>query len=221
MLAPIHMQQFLSYLTDESPGNVGCELKLTMQYRMAYDGRLAGVPGLGRLSHRHHDPGPYRPGGPELRAQSWHGTLLMWAVVLFCVSINTVVSGLLPKFEAVILFLHILGFFAILIPLVVLDPHADPQEVFNSSNEGMWPIQGLSFMIGLLGNVFAFFGADGAIHMSEEIVNAQFLVPRSILLSVIINGSLGFGMIIAVLFCLGNLQDALTTPTGYPFIEIF
>lgn len=39
--------------------------------------------------------------------------------------------------------------------------------------------------------------------------------------SVIINGFLGLGMLIAVLFCLGNLEDALSTPTGFPFIEIF
>ena len=41
------------------------------------------------------------------------------------------------------------------------------------------------------------------------------------MLSVLINGSLGFGMLIAVLFCLGNLEEALNTPTGYPYMEIF
>jgi choline transport protein len=103
---------------------------------------------------------------PNYAPAGWHATLLLWAVTLFCVSINTIVSGLLPKFEAVILFLHILGFFAILIPLVVLGPHGDPQDVFNSFyNGGEWPTQGLSFFVGLIGNVFAFFGADGAIHV--------------------------------------------------------
>lgn len=57
--------------------------------------------------------------------------------------------------------------------------------------------------------------------MSEEIKNAAVVVPRSILLSVLINGVLGFGMLLALLFCLGNIQDALTTSTGFPFMEIF
>lgn len=57
--------------------------------------------------------------------------------------------------------------------------------------------------------------------MSEEIENARVVVPRSILLSVLINGMLGFGMLIAVLFCLGDLDTALASPTGYPFMEIF
>lgn len=37
----------------------------------------------------------------------------------------------------------------------------------------------------------------------------------------LINGALGFAMLIAVLFCLGNLDNALNTPTGFPFMEIF
>lgn len=40
-------------------------------------------------------------------------------------------------------------------------------------------------------------------------------------MSVLLNGSMGFAMIIAILFCLGDLDAALSTDTGYPFIEIF
>ena len=41
------------------------------------------------------------------------------------------------------------------------------------------------------------------------------------LASVLFNGLLGFGMLVAVLFCLGNVDQALNTPTGFPVIEIF
>lgn len=57
--------------------------------------------------------------------------------------------------------------------------------------------------------------------MSEEIQRASVIVPRSIMLTLVINGSLGFGMIIAVLICLGDLDAALESPTGFPFMEIF
>lgn len=57
--------------------------------------------------------------------------------------------------------------------------------------------------------------------MSEEASNANVAIPRAILLSVLINGSLGFTMLIATLFCMGNVKAAINTPTGYPFIEIF
>jgi choline transport protein len=39
--------------------------------------------------------------------------------------------------------------------------------------------------------------------------------------SILINGLMGFSMLIAILYCLGDIDAALTTPTGYPFIEIF
>ena len=41
------------------------------------------------------------------------------------------------------------------------------------------------------------------------------------LISVLLNGSLGFGMLVAILFSAGDINQALTSPTGYPFIEIF
>jgi choline transport protein len=57
--------------------------------------------------------------------------------------------------------------------------------------------------------------------MSEEIKNARMNVPRAMLASVCINGALGFGMLLAVLYCAGDLEAAAASPTGYPFIEIF
>lgn len=75
--------------------------------------------------------------------------------------------------------------------------------------------------MGLLGNVFAFFGADGAIHMAEEIQNAAVVVPRAIVISIFLNGTLGLGMALALLFCIGDIDAALETPTGYPYMQIF
>ena len=41
------------------------------------------------------------------------------------------------------------------------------------------------------------------------------------LASVGLNGTLGFAMIVATLFCLGDEQDALSSSTGFPFMEVF
>ena len=46
------------------------------------------------------------------------------AVATFAVFFNTVGAKHLPLFESMILFLHIFGFFAVLIPLWVLAPKA-------------------------------------------------------------------------------------------------
>ncbi|KAL8685421.1 MAG: hypothetical protein Q9218_007771 [Villophora microphyllina] len=57
--------------------------------------------------------------------------------------------------------------------------------------------------------------------MSEEIRNPSRIVPASMLTSILLNGVLGFGMLVGVLFCTGDLNEALSTKTGYPFMEIF
>ena len=57
--------------------------------------------------------------------------------------------------------------------------------------------------------------------MSEEVRNAQTVVPKALMVSVYINGILGFGMLIAVLFRIGSIPDALDPSTGFAFIEVF
>lgn len=57
--------------------------------------------------------------------------------------------------------------------------------------------------------------------MAEEVQNAAVTIPRAIIMTIMINGTLGFGMLIAVLFCMGDLETALKSPTGYPFMQIF
>ena len=57
--------------------------------------------------------------------------------------------------------------------------------------------------------------------MSEEISDPARNVPRAMVLGILLNGVLGLGMLIAALFCLGDLDTILSTPTGYPFMAIF
>lgn len=57
--------------------------------------------------------------------------------------------------------------------------------------------------------------------MSEEIHDAERVVPQSILTSVLINGALGFGMILSTLFTMTDATAALASPTGYPYMQIF
>ena len=97
---------------------------------------------------------------PNYQPAGWQGTLLFWAVLLLCVAVNTILSSTLPVIEVMILILHVLGFFAILIPLVYLAPqHNDASSVFTTFlNQGGWSTQTLSFFIGLNGNAVAFVG---------------------------------------------------------------
>ncbi|RWA11672.1 hypothetical protein EKO27_g3423 [Xylaria grammica] len=207
MLAPASSRKFLGYLT-------GWLAITGWQALIASGGYVTGtmIQGLILLTH------------PEYAAvmKNWHGTLLFWAVVIVSYGINTAVGSLLAKFEGLVLVLHILGFFAVILPLTLLSPHGSAKDVFDTwRNSGLWQTQGLSFSVGIIGNVFAFLGGDGAIHMSEEIRNAAVVVPRSLMTGLAVNGTLGFAMMVATLYSLGNIDTALSENPQYPFMSVF
>ena len=92
-------------------------------------------------------------------ATRWQGTLIYWGLLLACVGINTIFSRALPAIEIMILVLHVLGFFAILIPIVYLSPHETAKQVFTTFiNNGGWSTQALAVFVGLNGNAAAFIG---------------------------------------------------------------
>ncbi|CAD6586199.1 MAG: hypothetical protein ASARMPRED_002470 [Alectoria sarmentosa] len=209
MLAPPRCRRFLSFI-------MGWLVICGWQAILAGGGYFGGtvIVALIQLNHDHYVP------------ELWHGTLIFWAIVLVAVFINTVTSSVLPKIESFILVFHVIGFFAVLIPVVHLAPdRASAHDVFTQfSNGGAWPSQGLSFFIGLVGNVFAMLGCDSAVHMAEETKNAEVVVPWSMLTTTVLNGALGFAIVIAVLFVTTDITAVLASPTGvlgYPFMQIF
>ncbi|KAK7713111.1 hypothetical protein SLS63_012141 [Diaporthe eres] len=193
MLAPPSSRKFLGYLT--------AWLALTgWQALVASGGFVTGtmIQGLILLTH------------PEYGTamQNWHGTLLFWGVVLLGFAINSAIGSLLAKFEGLVLVLHLLGFFAIMLPLALLSEHGDSAAVFNNFyNLGDWQTQVPDFHA----------------QMAEEIRNAAVVIPRSLLTGLAINGALGFSMLIVTLYCVAatDIDAALAENPSYPFMAIF
>lgn len=91
--------------------------------------------------------------------QRWQLVLLYWAMIAFAITVNTLISALLPRVESVILIVHTVGFFAILVPLIYWAPHGTASDVFTLFlNEGGWSSQTLSFFVGIIGPVFSLLG---------------------------------------------------------------
>lgn len=100
--------------------------------------------------------------------ERWHGTLLVWAIIAFCAVFNTAVAKKLPVLEILVLVVHIVGLFAIVIPLWVLSPRASPTEaLLTFANGGGWPTTGLSAMIGLITPMISLLGFDCSVHMCQ------------------------------------------------------
>ena len=56
---------------------------------------------------------------------------------------------------------------------------------------------------------------------AEETKDASRVVPTGMMWTVILNGSTGFIMVLTFCFCIGNIEDALNTPSGQPYIQVF
>ena len=70
--------------------------------------------------------------------------------------------------EGIVLIIHIMGLFAIIIPLWVLAPRASPDAAFMQfTNNGGWATTGLSVMVGLLTPMGSLLGFDCAVHMCK------------------------------------------------------
>ena len=206
MLAPPRWKIFCSYI-------IGWLTSLAWVATVATETIFAGTILQGLLILDYPD---------QPNAKLWIGTLLAWMVVCVCVFINSVLPGLLPRFEVFIVVFHISGFIAIIAVLWYFAPHNDSHFVWTTSlNEGGWSTQGLSYCVGFLGNVATFVGADASVHLAEEVANAAVNIPKAVLGSMFLNGAVGFTMMITLLYCLGDVDTVLDTATGYPFIQIF
>jgi amino acid transporter len=192
-LAPSGYRKFSSYI-------IGWLTSLAWIATVATESLLAGtiIQGLIKLKYPTYDSKP------------WQGTLFAWAVIAVNVFINVVTPNFLPKFELTILVLHLAGFVAIMATLFSTAEMGSASSVWLTSfNRGGWSTQGLSYCVGFLGNVATFVGADASVHLAEEVVNARLTIPRAICTSVIVNGIVGFAMMITVLYCLGDANSVL------------
>ncbi|KEY82867.1 GABA permease GabA [Aspergillus fumigatus] len=154
--------------------------------------------------------------------ERYQGTLLMWAVLIIPIIINIYARRVLAVIEVAAGIMHIVFLPVTIAVLVALAPRNPDEFVWNTFVSGIsgWSSPGVAWAVGLLGVVTPLGGVDGVIHMAEEVKMAPRTVPRSMIWGTITNGIMAFGYAIAVLYCMGDYMEALTSPTGYPIITI-
>lgn len=90
----------------------------------------------------------------------------MYAILLLAILVNTLLVKFLPHLEGIVMILHVVGFFAIMIPLVALAPISSASFVFTDfTNLSGYSSNGLSWLIGQAAVAILFIGYDGACHM--------------------------------------------------------
>ena len=202
--APKEYQKFISYI-------VGWLCVLGWQTGNASVSFLAGgqIQGLAILNNMSFIP------------ERWQGTLLILAVCSFAIVFNTLLARKLPLVEDAALVLHVFGFLAVFITMWVTGPRSRAQDVFGTFQDNAgWGNTGLSVLVGHLAPIFSLIGADAATHMSEELLDASYILPRAMMWTGFTNSTLGFLMLVTFCFHIGDVESVLATPTGQPHIQI-
>ncbi|KAL9005853.1 MAG: hypothetical protein Q9188_001402 [Gyalolechia gomerana] len=158
---------------------------------------------------------------PHYTIQGWKGTLFVIAVTLIVGIMNVVFARALPQIQKFMAILFGLGWIPVVVVLIALAPHPDASVVFTSftSDQGWTPI-GLSVMVGQISSLYSLVSFDAAAHMSEEVRKAGLAVPRAMMWSYTANAIVGIVVVFAYLYSIVNIQDALSSPTGFPFLYV-
>ena len=158
---------------------------------------------------------------PDYLSKGWHGALLTIAAALFSIFFNTYIYRRLPLLEGGAMILHFLGFVAFVVVLWVMGPRGDAKTVFtNFEDNNGWGSVGLATLVGLLSPISSLVGSDSACHLSEELRDASWYLPLSMIVTASVNYLLGFVMTISLMFTVGNVEEAFNTPTGQPYVQV-
>lgn len=157
---------------------------------------------------------------PEYNPERWHTTLIIFALMLVQTLMNLYTWRCIPILEVIAGILHIVLFVIFIAVLLAMAPKQSAKFVFLESTppSSGWTSTFISWNLGLIAPVWGFVGFDGTIHMSEEVQASREAVPRAVFGTIVLNGILAFAMIVTVLFCIGDIDDLLTSP--YPLFTL-
>ncbi|KAE8418078.1 amino acid transporter [Aspergillus pseudocaelatus] len=204
--APRKYQKFLSYAS-------GWLSALAWQSAVAFNSYLTGTMIQGVIFLNHETYAPAR----------WQGTLIVSAASIGMSLFNIFAAKHLPLAEGIFVTFHFFAFAPIIVTLLVLAPKAKAQDVFFGFKDygAGWANPSLAVMIGQVSSMFTIMGSDSVAHMSEEIEDAGVTVPKAMILSFVLNIPLAMGSVLTYLFIMPDVQDALDSPAGLPFIYVF
>lgn len=156
--------------------------------------------------------------------ERWQGTLLTWVAVIAVASFNVFFAKHLPLAEGIFCSMHFFSFVPVIVCLWVMSPTKQTASAvfleFTDNGAG-WPSMAATVLVGQVSSMFVVIGQDSVAHMAEEVGNASTVVPQAMVVSFLFNMPFTFVLLITYAFCIGNVEEALASTTGYPFIYVF
>jgi choline transport protein len=82
-----------------------------------------------------------------------------------------------------------------------------------TNGSGGWP-NGISFLTGLSTPQFMLSGLDATLHLAEECLEPERIVPKAVLVTVVVGFLTAFPFSIAVIYSYRDVESSLSSPTG-------
>ncbi|KAI4858694.1 putative GABA permease [Hypoxylon rubiginosum] len=166
----------------------------------------------------------YVASASDYTPKTWHAFLINIGCMVCWIVVNIFFVKALHWMNELVLVVHVIGYFLTIGVLTGTTKNKhDAAYVFtNFENYTGWDSNFVSWSVGLLSALYAFFSLDAAVHYSDEIPKANVVIPRAMILQAACSSISTFPFIIAVLFCIGDTSEVLASPIGLmsPFTQI-
>ncbi|KAH0347556.1 putative amino acid permease, partial [Aureobasidium melanogenum] len=158
---------------------------------------------------------------PTFEVKGWMTSLLMIACAALATCVNIYGIRFLSSLEAIMLALHVVGFFAVLIPLWLMGERSTTRDVFFTFEDNAgWGSIGTACLVGLLGPIMTLIGGDSTVHLGEEIRDASRTLPLSMVFTSLINYAVGFIMTITVMYVSSTFDQKIADATGETYVTV-
>jgi len=159
---------------------------------------------------------------PTYEIQRWHTVLVAYAITLFATFINMWGPKLLDKISKGALIFNIVSFIVTIVTILACNKNKQSASfVFQDFQNFTGFGASMAGIIGILQPAFGMCCYDAPAHMTEELKDASKQAPRAMIMSVYIGAITGFVFLIAVCFCIGDIDAVANTSTLVPLIQIY
>lgn len=186
---------------------------------------------------------------PEYTIERWHTCLVTYLLLLMAGATNIWARPILDKLSRIMVVFNILSFVIVTVVILAMDKNKQSaafvfkdfqnfsgfspayasllgllQGAFVMTGYGMLPLFVLNAMFCstmILASRWLNLQTDATAHMIEEIKDPRKAAPKAIIWAVWIGSITGFIFLVAMCFCIDDINVAAASPTGVPAIQIF
>ncbi|KAL4958364.1 amino acid/polyamine transporter I [Aspergillus filifer] len=160
---------------------------------------------------------------PTYEPQTWHYFLVYQLLNIVVVIYNTFLTNRTLWIYNIGFILSISTFVAITITCPTRSGvQVNSREIWSTltNGTGNWP-DGIAFLTGLSTPQFMLSGLDATLHLAEECLEPERVVPKAVLVTVMVGFLTAFPFSIGIIYSWADVAESLSTNTGFPIFYIW